>query len=119
MKNLCDADLNIFYKAERLAYWLAGYTNQNLTTFLPHTRPVIGCSYGYCDCDDKILCICFRERQVKRNGGEWLKKPYSINTIIETVAHEVAHLTYRYHYKPFKELEKALILRAKEFFKKY
>jgi hypothetical protein len=95
--------------AKQVAHFLARSEGLWIMTFEPKRRPLDGSAFGLCYCKEARISIAFRWIQRAGDGGQWYKKPLPLKGVLETVAHEVAHLRYPNHGKQFKELEKKLV----------
>lgn len=105
-------DVQNFKIAEQTAYWLAVGTGKCIKTFEPKRRPLAGGALGVCYCNERRISVVFRWRHPAGDGRGWYKKPLSMEEVLKTVAHEVAHLTHPNHSKEFKELEKKLLVKV-------
>ena len=97
-------DFEIFHEARKLAYRLADLIDEKLNTFEAKRRPSTG-TLGLCYVDERRISILFR----RKSDGRWWKHPQTRKDVLETVAHEVAHLRHPNHNKEFRKLEKQLI----------
>lgn len=102
-------DVEIFKEAKTLAYRLADLIGETLNTFEAKRRPLAGCAWGLCYIEERRISIRFRAKARAVDGGEWWNCPDPRKQILETVAHEVAHLKHPNHSVEFKTLEKQLV----------
>jgi predicted metal-dependent hydrolase len=109
IKNLHPDDFALYCEAVRLAKRLASSIGKEIKIFEAKRRPAPCSAIGLCYYKEKRIAITFRYRHYKQDGGRWWPQPLEKKTIMETVAHEVAHLVHPDHGKEFRELEKELI----------
>ena len=102
-------DLKSFRIACDLAHELAKYCGASIAVFEAKRRPLATGTEGISYCNEKRIAIAFRFKQPQSEGGEWFKNPIPLKMVLETVAHEVAHLIHPNHGKDFWTLEKQLI----------
>ena len=87
----------------KMAYRIANAFNLDLKVFEPKRRPHPYGAWGLCYVAEKRIGVVFRHKE----KGKWLDK-LSIEKVIETTCHELAHLRHPNHGKDFKELEQIL-----------
>jgi hypothetical protein len=102
-------DMQTFKLAKQVAHFLARSEGLLLLTVEPKRRPLEFGALGLCYHTQWRISIAFRWKHRAGNGGQWYKKPLPLKGVLETVAHEVAHLRYPNHGKQFKELENKLV----------
>lgn len=101
-------DIKNYEFAKQVATYLARSEGLRMLAFEPKRRPSYGTS-GICYCEERRISIVFRWKQSARDGGAWLKRPIPFPEVLDTVAHEIAHLRYPNHGKDFQALYKKLL----------
>lgn len=86
----------------------------DLKGFEHKRRPSPDGAIGLCDLRTNVISIVFRFRALQMDGGKWWKKRLSLRMILETIAHELAHLRHDNHGTEFKEFERELIPKVRE-----
>ena len=104
-----SADIEFYNQCKEYAFKLSDSIQGGLKDFEPKRRPSPGGAEGLCYTDEKRISIVFRFKNAHYDGGKWFNKPLRRYEVLETVAHEVAHLIHNNHGPAFKRLEKELI----------
>lgn len=88
-------DIDYWAHIALLARLAGKHFDLDLRAVEPKRRPSTG--EGLCYVDQRRISIAVRDKATADFGGEWASKRYPHVRVLDTVAHELAHLVYRDH----------------------
>lgn len=86
---LHEEDIPLFRLLELAAWRHAVWQKLPLKVFEPKRRPLETHAFGLCHPKEGRICVAVRWKKL---SGFWMDCPISAEKLIETVAHELAHL---------------------------
>ncbi len=95
-------DHALYLLCELVARRVAEAYKLDLRGFEHKRRPSSDGALGLCDLRTNTISIVFRHRDLQCDGGKWHKRRLCFTEILNTIAHELAHLRYPDHGKKFK-----------------
>lgn len=95
MTNLHPDDEALFCAVEKACFIVASQYHLPLKEVEPKRRPLAQAAIGLCYIEEGRISITFRYRQHKEDGGQWWNRPFPTHEVLNTAAHELAHLRYR------------------------
>lgn len=90
-------DLTRFHWVRVLAFRAASHFDLPLKVFEPKRRPLGDGAGGVCYVNEGRCAVVFRYKNHATDGGRWFPDPISFAWILETTAHELAHLRHPNH----------------------
>lgn len=106
-KYLHEDDVEYFLSLIPIAMQAAKENGLELLEMEPKKRPQTG--YGLCYAEQKLISVAVRDKATQAFGGQWAKGRYRHEFVLETIAHEIAHLQHQNHSKEFKLLESQVL----------
>jgi hypothetical protein len=100
-------DTEYFERIRRLAFSAARAHGLALAVCEPKRRP--NGAYGLCYVRERRIAVLVREKRYADEGGAWFTRRFDHATVLDTVAHELAHLTYANHSAQHKALTAAIL----------